>query len=137
MTETQGVPLRSDADRQVVTTIGIGRIVWGATTALAPARVHRALGIDYPGPDHGVWIRAFGVRDIVFGAAALHPDATVRRLTLHAGIAMDVVDAVVVAAAANNGLPRRAAGIGALMAGGTATFALVGPRLLRLAVGRS
>ncbi|CAM3314327.1 hypothetical protein DFJ75_4938 [Williamsia muralis] len=94
------------------TAIGIGRIVLGATTALAPARVHRALGVDYPGPDRGIWIKAFGVRDIALGAAALHPDQTVRRSVLQAGIAMDLVDAGVVIAAARNGVPRRAAGIG-------------------------
>ncbi|GAA1482973.1 hypothetical protein GCM10009624_34130 [Gordonia sinesedis] len=124
-----------DAERTVTAAIGVGRIVWGATTALAPARVHRALGVDYPGPDHGIWIKAFGVRDIVLGAAALHPESTVRRAVLRAGIAMDLVDAGVVVAAARNGVPRRAAGIGVLLAGGTAAAAAFGPSLLRRASG--
>lgn len=124
-----------DAERIVTAAIGVGRIVWGATTALAPARVHRALGVDYPGPDHGIWIKAFGVRDIVLGAAALHPEPTVRRAVLRAGIAMDLVDAGVVIAAARNGVPRRAAGIGVLLAGGTAATATLGPPLLRQAGG--
>jgi hypothetical protein len=130
---TDGVNQTKSAERTVVTAIGIGRIVWGATTALAPARVHRTLGVDYPGPDRGIWIKAFGVRDIVLGAAALHPDQTVRRLVLQAGIAMDLVDAGVVITAARNGVPRRAAGIGVLLAGGTAVIAAVGPSLLRRA----
>ena len=119
------------AERTVVTAIGIGRIVWGATTALAPARVHQALGVDYPGPDQGIWIKAFGVRDIVFGAAALHPEPAVRRSVLQAGFVMDLVDAGVVIAAARNGIPRRAAAIGVLLAGGTAAVAAAGPSLLR------
>lgn len=118
------------AERRVLATIGVGRIVWGATTALLPARVHRALGVEYPGPDKGIWIKAFGVRDIVLGAAALHPDDGVRRATLKAGIVMDVVDAGVVVAAARQGLPRRAAVIGMLLAAGTAAFATVGPVIL-------
>ena len=120
----------NSAERAVFTVIGVGRIVWGATTALAPALVHRALGVDYPGPDRGIWIKAFGVRDIALGAAAFHPDQTVRRSVLQAGIAMDLVDAGIVVAAARNGVPRRAAGIGVLLAGGTAFVAAVGPSLL-------
>ena len=120
-----------DAERTVATALGVGRIVWGATTALVPARVHGALGVDYPGPDRGIWIKAFGVRDIALGAAALHPDQTIRRLVLHAGIAVDLVDAGVVIAAARNGVPRRAAGIGVLLAGGSAVVAALGPSLLR------
>ncbi len=128
---TDTVNQTTDAERTVATAIGFGRIIWGATTALAPARVHRVLGVDYPGPDRGIWIKAFGVRDIVFGAAALHPDQTVGRLVLRVGIAMDLVDAGVVIAAARNGVPRRAAGVGVLLAGGTAVVAAIGPSLLR------
>lgn len=117
------------AERTILTTIGIGRIVWGTTTALAPARVHRALGVDYPGPDHGIWLKAFGVRGIVIGAAALHPDVSVRRAVLGAGIAMDLVDAAVVwSRRLGTDLPRRAAGIGVLLAGGTAALAAAAAR---------
>ncbi|MEE4024377.1 hypothetical protein V1Y59_14925 [Gordonia sp. PKS22-38] len=120
------------AERRVLATIGIGRIVWGATTALAPRTVHQTLlAIEYPGPDQGIWIKAFGIRDILLGAAALHPDSTVRRATLRAGIVMDILDAGVVAAAARRGLPRRAATIGMLLAGGTAMFASAGPQIIR------
>ncbi|NKR60891.1 hypothetical protein GS474_19540 [Rhodococcus hoagii] len=64
---------RADAsERRVLAAIGVGRIVWGATTALVPGRVHRALGVEYPAPDKGIWIKAFGIRDIVMGAPALH-----------------------------------------------------------------
>ena len=118
------------AERRVLAAIGVGRIVWGATTAIAPDRVHRALGVEYPGPDKGIWIKAFGIRDIILGAATLHPDAAVRRATLKAGIVMDVVDAGVVAAATRQGLPRRAASIGMLLAAGTAALATVGPLIL-------
>ena len=130
---TNPVKRANDADRTVATAVGVGRIVWGATTALVPAPVHGALGVDYPGPDRGIWIKAFGIRDIMLGAAALHPDQTVRRLVLQAGIAIDLVDAGVVIAAARNGVPRRAAGIGVLLAGGTAMVAALGPSLLRRA----
>ncbi|NKR44539.1 hypothetical protein GS506_04455 [Rhodococcus hoagii] len=118
------------AERHVLAAIGLGRIVWGATTALFPGCVHRALGVEYPGPDKGIWIKAFGVRDIVLGVAALHPDDAVRRATLKAGVVMDVVDAGVVAGAARQGLPRRAAVIGILLAAGTATFAAGGPAII-------
>jgi acetyl-CoA acetyltransferase len=69
-------------------------------------------------------------RDIVLGAAALHPDSTVRRATLCAGIAMDLIDTAVVADAARRGLPRKAAVVGMALAGGTAAFAAVGPTLV-------
>ncbi len=121
----------NSAERMVSQAIGVGRILWGATTAIASKQVYNALGIAYPGSDLGVWIKAFGVRDIVLGAAALHPDSTVRRATLRAGIAMDLVDAVVVADAARRGLPRKAAMVGVALAGGTAAFAAFGPTLVR------
>lgn len=111
--------------------IGIARIVWGVTTALGSAHVHRIGGMRYPGPDGGVWIKAFGIRDVLLGAAALHSDAAVRRATLKAGIAMDLFDAGAVVFAAKQGMPRRAARIGVLLAGGTAIFAAAGPSLLR------
>lgn len=120
------------AERRVLTAIGVARIVWGITTALGSAPVHRAVGIEYPGPDGGIWIKAFGVRDVILGVAALHSDETVRRVTLTAGIAMDLFDAGVVIFAARQGLPRRAARIGVLLAGGTAVFAAAGPGLLRM-----
>lgn len=120
------------AENRVLAAIGVGRILWGATTALAPRRVHKALGVEYPGPDHGIWIKAFGIRDIVLGAAALHPDNTVRRTTLRAGIAIDLFDAGVVSLAARRGLPRRAAVVGTLLAAGTAVFAAGGPPTIKL-----
>ncbi len=119
------------AERRVLAAIGVARIVWGLTTALGSAHVHRIGGMQYPGPDGGLWIKAFGVRDVVLGAAALHSDETVRRATLKAGIAMDLFDAGVVIFAARQGMPRRAARIGVLLAGGTAIFAAAGPSLLR------
>lgn len=119
------------AERAVLTALGVGRIVWNATAALAPAQVHRALGTDYPGPDQGIWIRAFGVRGVVLGVGALHPDQTIRSAVLRAGIVVDLVDAGIVVAAARNGVPRRASGIGILLAGGTAVFAAAGPPVLR------
>ncbi|MFD3458273.1 hypothetical protein ACFWVM_01025 [Nocardia fluminea] len=118
--------------RRVLAVIGVARIVWGVTTALGSAHVHRVGGIEYPGPDGGVWIKAFGIRDVILGAAALHSDETVRGATLKAGIAMDLFDAGVVIVAARHGMPRRAARIGVLMAGGTAVFAAAGPGLLRM-----
>ncbi|MFD4294019.1 hypothetical protein ACFWPA_15925 [Rhodococcus sp. NPDC058505] len=126
-----GIHQQDDSAERVVShVIGVGRIVWGVTTAIASRQVYTALGMSYPGSDRGVWIKAFGVRDIVLGAAALHPDATVRRANLRAGIAMDLIDAVVVADAARRGLPRKAALVGIALAGGTAAFAAVGPRLV-------
>jgi hypothetical protein len=129
--ETVTTVSRDSAERRVLATIGVVRIVWGITTALGSAHVHRIGGIEYPGPDGGIWIKAFGVRDVVLGAGALHPDETVRRATLKAGIAMDLFDAGAVVFAARQGMPRRAARIGVLMAGGAAVFAAVGPSLLR------
>lgn len=61
----------NSAERMVSQAIGVGRILWGATTAIASKQVYNVLGIAYPGSDLGVWIKAFGVRDIVLGAAAL------------------------------------------------------------------
>ncbi|APE35262.1 hypothetical protein BOX37_16390 [Nocardia mangyaensis] len=128
---------RSDsAERRVLTAIGVARIVWGLTTALGSAHVHRCGGIGYPGPDGGVWIKAFGVRDVILGAGALHSEEAVRRATLRAGIAMDLFDAGAVIVAARQGMPRRAARIGVLMAGGTAVFAAAGPGLLRMVENR-
>ncbi|WP_157050922.1 hypothetical protein [Rhodococcus sp. RD6.2] len=64
-----------------------------------------------------MWIKVFGVRDIVLGAAALHPGSTVRRANLRAGIALDLIDAAVVANAARRGLPLKAALVGMALAG--------------------
>lgn len=119
------------AERRVLAAIGIGRIVWGVVTALASDRVHRIGHLDYPGPDQGVWIKAFGVRDVVLGAAALHADDAVRHATRRAGITMDLFDVGVVIHAARRGLPRRVAAIGVLLGGGTAVVAAVGPTMLR------
>lgn len=123
----------SPGERVVSRTIGVARILWGATTTVASRQVYGALGISYPGSDLGIWIKAFGVRDIVLGAAALQTDSTVRRFTLRAGIAMDVFDAAVVVNAARHGLPRRAAAVGLVFAGGTAAFGTLGPRLVEQA----
>ena len=117
-------------ERVVSRTIGVARILWGATTTVASRQVYAALGMSYPSSDLGIWIKAFGVRDVVLGAAALHPDSTVRRLTLRAGIVIDLIDAAVVANAARRGLPRRAAVVGLTFAGGTAAFGAFGPRLV-------
>lgn len=126
-----GIHQQDDSAERVVShAIGVGRILWGATTAIASRQVYEALGISYPSSDKGVWIKAFGVRDIVLGAAALHPDSTVRRANLRAGVAMDLIDAVVVADAARRGLPRKAALVGMALAGGTAAFAAFGPTLV-------
>ncbi|MFC4127337.1 hypothetical protein [Nocardia rhizosphaerae] len=119
------------AGRRVIAALGVVRIGWGTITALGSAPVHRLGGIGYPGPDGGMWVKAFGVRDVVLGAAALHSDDAVRRATRKAGIAMDLFDAGVVVLAARQGLPRRAARIGVAMAGGAAVFAAVGPSVLR------
>jgi hypothetical protein len=122
----------NDSDGRVISRmIGVARILWGATTTVASRQVYAALGISYPSSDLGVWIKAFGVRDIVLGAAALHPDSTVRRLTLRAGVVMDQFDAAVVADAGRRGLPRKAAIVGLIFAGGTAAFGTFGPGLVR------
>ncbi|NLG54827.1 MAG: hypothetical protein GX542_04135 [Rhodococcus sp.] len=119
------------SERQILAVIGIGRIIWGATTAFGSARVHRTLGLEYPGPDKGVWIKAFGIRDILIGAAALHPDKKIRTLTLRGGIVMDLFDVGVALNAGRHNLPKNATLIGLIMAGGTATFAAIGPAVLR------
>lgn len=124
-------PRTISAERAVLTPLGVGRILWNATTVLAPAQVHRTLGVDYPGPDQGIWIKAFGVRGIALGLGALHPDQTIRSAALRAGIVVDLVDAGIVLVAARKGIPRRAAGIGVLLAGGTAVLAATGPAVLR------
>ncbi|WP_143537190.1 hypothetical protein [Rhodococcoides fascians] len=115
------------SERAVSHAIGVARILWGATTTVASRQVYNALGVRYPSSDLGIWIKAFGVRDVALGAAALHPDLTVRRLALRAGIVIDLIDAAVVSNAARRGLPRRAAVVGLAFAGGTAAF---GPRLV-------
>lgn len=122
---------KDDSNERVVShAIGVARILWGATTAVASRQVYTAGGMSYPSSDHGIWIKAFGVRDIVLGLAALHPDSTVRQLTLRAGIAMDLIDATMVASAARRGLPCRAAVVGLTFAGGAAAFGAFGPRLV-------
>lgn len=118
-------------ERVISRVIGVARILWGATTAVASRQVYGALGISYPSSDLGVWIKAFGVRDIVLGVAALHPDSTVRRFTLRAGIVMDLADAAVVAEAGRRGLPRKAVVAGLTFAGGAAAFGALGPGLVR------
>jgi hypothetical protein len=120
-------------ERTVVRAIGVCRIVWGTILAVAPGTVHRVLGASYPGEDFGVWVKVFGVRDIVVGAGALSSDPALWRPTLRAGIVMDLVDAAIVADATRRGLPARAAGPGLTLAGGTAVVGMIGPALLRRA----
>lgn len=119
-----------EAERRVMITVGLVRIAWNATVALAPGSLHRIGGIEFPGPDGGMWARAFGIRGTLIGVGALHPDDAVRRATRQAGIAMDSLDACAVAIAGRNGLPAKATAIGVTMASSAAAFAAFGPGIL-------
>lgn len=106
--------------------VGVGRLLWGMTLATVPGRVHHLGSVDYPGADGGVWVRAFGVRTVVFALGALHPDPAVRTATMRSGIVMDAVDMGMVLLARRSGLPGPAAAVGATMAGAAMAVALMG-----------
>lgn len=117
-------------ERNVSASVGLGRLSLGVAALLIPKITHLSLGVGYPGQDGGVLARMFGLRDIVIGAAALHPSAEVRRATITAGMAMDLADVPAILLGIRKGVPRTNAILVASVAGGNAVLAYAGRRLV-------
>jgi hypothetical protein len=88
-----------------------GRVAFGAGMLLAPRRVaHGWIGDDIERPPVALLVRAVGARDIVLGSGALLALASGQpaRTWLQAGLAADLADTAITAAALRS-LPRQGA----------------------------
>jgi hypothetical protein len=98
-----------------------GRIAFGGTAILAPARFGRGwVGKDANSDGFGVFARAMGVRDLGIGAGTLQALKSGNREALHTwlvvGLAADAVD-LGATLVARERLPRHAVPMLAVMAG--------------------
>lgn len=80
--------------RYAVLAISVGRIFAGGISWLRPRHSFRLFGLGplNPGDGSSITSRLFGVRDVALGMAVHHPDPTVKRLALQAGIVIDAAD---------------------------------------------
>ena len=123
--------LTTTADKHPAATVmSVGRMFAGGISWLSPRASWRVFGLGSTAPDAstGLIARLFGIRDFVLGAAVHHPDPTVRRAVLQAGVACDLVDIASSLIAVHAGAPK----IVLLTAtGGAAAFAAIGLTALR------
>ena len=84
------------------------RMFAGAISWASPALSSRVFGLGKiaPGGSPGLVARLFGIRDFVLGAAVHHPDPTVRKAVLQAGIVCDSADVVASLIAVRAGAPK-------------------------------
>ena len=93
----------------------------------APAR-RFGLGTTAPDASTGLVGRLFGIRDFVLGAAVHHPDPTVRRAVLQAGVACDLADIASSLIAVRAGAPKM---VLITATSGAAAFVAIGLTALR------
>ena len=107
------------------TTLSALRTAVGIGAWVMPATGGRLFGLgdvnDHP--HSAVMTRLFGVRDLVLAQSLRHPEPSVRRDALRAGLVVDCVD-VVAGLMAWRGGASRSATLG--VAGGAAAFAALG-----------
>jgi hypothetical protein len=86
------------------------RMCAGGFTWASPAISSRLFGLGAiaPGGSPGLVARLFGIRDLVLGAAVHHPDPSVRRAVLQAGVICDSADVVASLIAVRAGAPKTA-----------------------------
>jgi len=104
---------------------GVGIISWAS-----PSLTGRIFGVGDIGDDPraAVVTRLFGIRELTLAAAAAHPDPTIQRAALKAGVAVDAVDVVATLIAIRKGAPKV---IALTFAAGAATFVALGAAGLR------
>ena len=82
---------------------GVGIISWAS-----PSLTGRVFGVGDIGDDPraAVITRLFGIRELALAAAAQHPDPTIQRAALQAGVAIDAVDIAATLIAIRKGAPK-------------------------------
>lgn len=110
--------------------MSVGRMFAGGISLLSPTASWRVFGLGStaPGASTGLIARLFGIRDFVLGAAVHHPDPTVRRAVLQAGLICDLTDITSSLIALRAGAPKITL---LTAAGGAAAFAAIGLTALR------
>ena len=90
------------------TVMSVIRMFAGGFTWASPALSSRLFGLGpvAPGGSPGLVARLFGIRDLVLGAALHHPDSSVRKAVLQAGIVCDSADVVASVIAVRAGAPK-------------------------------
>jgi hypothetical protein len=118
--------LTTTAEKNTATTfMSVVRMFAGGITWASPAISSRLFGLGAiaPGGSPGLVARLFGIRDFVLGAAVHHPDPSVRKAVLQAGIVCDSADVVASLIAVRAGAPKTAL-LGATA--GAGLFAAIG-----------
>jgi len=103
--------LTTTAEKHPATTImSVIRMFAGGFTWASPKLSSRLFGLGAiaPGGSPGLVARLFGIRDFVLGAAVHHPDPSVRKAVLQAGIVCDSADVVASLIAVRAGAPKTA-----------------------------
>jgi len=92
------------------TVMSVIRMFAGGFTWASPAISSRLFGLGAiaPGGSPGLVARLFGIRDFVLGAAVRHPDPSVRKAVLQAGVVCDSADVVASLIAVRAGAPKTA-----------------------------
>lgn len=119
------------AEKNTATTLmSVVRMFAGGISWLSPRASWRVFGLGTTAPDASTGLvgRLFGIRDFVLGAAVHHPDATVRRAVLQAGVACDLADVASSLIAVRAGAPKM---VLITATGGAAAFVAIGLAALR------
>jgi len=84
------------------------RMFAGGFSWASPTLSSRLFGLGKMAPDGstGLVARLFGIRDFVLGAAVHHPDPSVRKAVLQAGVVCDSADVVASLIALRAGAPK-------------------------------
>lgn len=112
-----------------VTAMSVARMFAGGISWASPTLSYKVFGLGPlpSGGSAGLVARLFGIRDLVLGAAVNHPDPTVRRAVLQAGVICDSFDVVASLLAVRAGAPKA---VLVTATAGAAIFAAVGATAL-------
>lgn len=123
-------PSEPSTAHRAMTAMAVLRAFAGALSWISPRHAWRTflLGSMPADGSTGLISRLFGIRDVLLAAGLRHPDASVRRAVLQAGIVIDSADIAATALAVRSGAPRGtllgvAAGAGLFVAMGAAALA--------------
>ncbi|KKF02154.1 hypothetical protein [Mycolicibacterium obuense] len=118
-------PTKQPIAYRATTAMAVLRAFAGAFSWISPRHAWRTflLGAMPADGSTGLISRLFGIRDLLLAAGLRHPDASVRRAVLGAGIVIDSADIAATALAVRAGAPR-----GTLLgvAAGAALFVAMG-----------
>lgn len=108
---TEPVPAsRSRMERTTDTALVLSglRSMVGALSWAAPSTTWRTFGLGsmQRDPRAALVTRLFGARELALGLAVQHPDKTVRRTALQAGVVIDAADIAVSLVALKRGAPK-------------------------------